>query len=129
MKRTFGLALILSICGFQNANAQTFCTKTGTDQITGTKDGYRYELWNQNAKGTACMTIGSGSLFSGEWSNVENYLARRGFGYDKTQEHQEIGSFYAKYECDYNPSSASGNSYLSIYGWTVEPLIEFYIVE
>jgi len=129
MERSLGLALILLVYGFQHANAQTFCTKSGTDQITGVKDGYRYELWNQNAKGTACMTIGSGSLFSGEWSNVENYLARRGFGYDKTQQHEEIGTFYAKYDCDYNPSSASGNSYLSIYGWTIEPLIEFYIIE
>ena len=119
-------SLILNI---QNSSSQTYCTQPGKDQITGEKDGYRYELWDQNGQGTACMTLGEGALFSGEWSNVENYLARRGLGYNKTQEHQEIGSFYATYSCNYKPSSASGNSYLSVYGWTVNPLIEYYIIE
>lgn len=126
---TFSIALCLLVLSTQKSSAQTMCTKAGTDQVTGVQDGYRYELWNQNAQGTACMTLGSGALFSGEWSGVENYLARRGLGYDRTQKHQEIGTFYSVYDCKYNPSSASGNSYLSIYGWTVNPLIEFYIIE
>lgn len=120
---------IFIVLVFQQSNAQTFCIDSGSDQITGVEDGYRYELWNQNSQGTACMTLGDGALFSGEWSNILNYLARRGLGYNQTQEHQEIGVFSATYNCNYNPSSASGNSYLSVYGWTVEPLIEYYIVE
>ncbi len=113
----------------QQSNAQTICIDPGADQKTGVVDGYRYELWNQNSQGTACMTLGDGALFSGEWSGILNYLSRRGLGYNQTQEHQEIGRFSTTYNCDYNPSSASGNSYLSVYGWTVEPLIEYYIVE
>lgn len=113
--------LILSI---QNTNSQTLCSEVGTDRFADIQDGYRYELWNQNAQGTGCMT-----LDSGEWDGVNNYLARRGLAYDQTQEHQEIGRFYSTYNCTYNPSSATGNSYLSIYGWTVDPLIEYYIVE
>ena len=112
----------------QKSNAQEYCI-SNSDQITGTKDGFRYELWNQNTEGTACMTVGNGALFSGEWDGILNYLARRGLGYDQTQEHQEYGRFFATYDCDYNPNSSSGNSYLSIYGWTVDPLIEFYIIE
>lgn len=122
--------LILVVFCARHSNSQEICIAAGTsDQRTGTKDGYRYELWNQNAQGTACMTLGTGALFSGTWNGILNYLARRGLGYNQTQEHQEIGRFFATYACDYNPSSASGNSYLSIYGWTVEPLIEYYIVE
>jgi endo-1,4-beta-xylanase len=128
-----GLALcftsIVMALGIQNLNSQTLCTKNGTDQISGEKDGYRYELWNQNAQGSACMTLGEGAVFSGQWNDILNYLARRGLEYDQTQEHQEIGTFYAVYDCNYNPTTASGNSYLSIYGWTVDPLIEFYVVE
>ncbi len=123
------VVLFVFICNSQKTIAQTFCTETGKSQFVGTEDGYRYELWNQNGQGTACMTLGENALFSGEWNGILNYLARRGLGYDQTQEHQEIGDHYAVYDCDYNPSSASGNSYLSIYGWTVDPLIEFYIVE
>lgn len=120
---------ILMAFGIQNLNSQTLCTENGNDQISGEKDGFRYELWNQNAEGSACMTLGEGAVFSGEWNDILNYLARRGLEYDQTQEHQEIGTFYSVYDCNYNPTTESGNSYLSIYGWTVDPLTEFYVVE
>lgn len=114
---------------FIQAQAQTMCVQPNGVSKTGVQDGYRYELWNQNGIGKACMTLGEGALFSGEWNEVLNYLARRGLGYDQTKEHQEIGTFSSNFDCTYKPTTASGNSYLSIYGWTVEPLIEFYIVE
>jgi endo-1,4-beta-xylanase len=123
------LNLIFLVLSIQNSSSQTFCTQAGTERIAGEKDGYRYELWNQNSQGTACMTLDSGALFSGEWDGIQNYLARRGLGYNQTQEHQEIGTFNATYNCNYNPSTASGNSYLSVYGWTVNPLKEYYIIE
>lgn len=119
------LIIAILFLSINNAKGQSFCT-TSSEQITGEQDGYRHELWNQNSQGTACMTLGSGCTFSGEYDGILNYLARRGLGYDQTQEHEDIGTFYSIYNCDYNPS---GNSYLSVYGWTVEPLIEFYIVE
>ncbi len=128
-KLTLYLTLLLLVLSIQNSNSQTFCIQAGSDQIAGVQNGFRYELWNQNSQGTACMTLGNGALFSGEWSGILNYLSRRGLSYNQTQEHQDIGEFFATYNCDYNPSSASGNSYLSIYGWTVSPLIEYYVIE
>ncbi len=129
-KPAIGFTFIFLVLIIQNSSSQTFCTQAGSDRIAGEQDGYRYELWNQNSQGTACMTLGSGAIFSGEWNGVQNYLARRGLGYDQTQKHQEIGTFYATYNCNYNPSSgSSGNSYLAIYGWTVDSLKEFYIIE
>ena len=125
----FGLLLVLFF-NENSLNAQKVCIENNKDQIVGLKDGFRYELWNQYAKGHACMTISDGALFSGEWSDIENYLARRGLSFDKKKEYQEIGDFYATYDCDYDPSEGkNGNSYLSVYGWTVEPLIEYYIIE
>lgn len=132
---TLKFRLLLSLTFFvlvfnvQSANSQTFCTQEGSPYIAGVQDGYRYELWNQNGQGTACITIDTGALFKGEWDGILNYLARRGRLYDKTQQHEEIGVFQAEYDCNYNPSSATGNSYLSVYGWTVDPLIEYYIIE
>lgn len=123
----FAAALIILGCKY--SYSQTFCTEPGSDQKQGEKNGYRYELWNQNSQGTACMTVGDGALFSGEWNGILNYLARRGLNYNQTQEHQDIGTFYATYDCDYNPKTEKGNSYLSVYGWTVEPLAEYYIIE
>ncbi|MCW3789004.1 glycoside hydrolase family 11 protein [Plebeiibacterium sediminum] len=121
--------IIFLLLNTLNLNAQTMCIDSKKEIIEGVKDGFRYELWNQYAQGNACMTIGAGALFCGEWSGIENYLARRGLSYDKTKEHQEIGHFFATYNCDYKPSDLSGNSYLSVYGWTVDPLIEYYIIE
>jgi endo-1,4-beta-xylanase len=123
------LTIIFLVLNIQNLMSQTFCIEAGSDHIAGVQDGFRYSLWNQYSQGTACMTLGSGALFSGEWSGIENYLARRGLGYDTTKKHHEIGTFYATYNCNYNPSTESGNSYLSVYGWTVEPLKEYYIIE
>ena len=120
---TLCFVLLLSC---QNTTAQELCIDKTTDQIEGEQDGFRYELWNQYSQGKACMTLNEDALFSGEWSGIENYLARRGLSYDQTKEHQEIGEFRANYNCDYNPESTEGgNSYLSVYGWTVEPLIEY----
>ncbi len=120
---------VLFLLVAQNAFSQEKCIQAGSDQQTGTENGYYWELWNQDSKGTACMTLGSGSSFSGRWSGIENYLARRGKKYNETQTHQQIGTINVKYNCDYKPSSSGGNSYLSIYGWTVDPLVEYYIIE
>jgi len=128
------LALTFLVFSFQDSNAQ-ICIQTGgdIDQIVGNEDGFRHELWNQNATGTACMTLGDKAAFSAEWSNIENYLARRGLGYDQTQKHQEIGTFHANFDVIYNPNCSSGNSYVGVYGWTYEQstddLVEYYIIE
>jgi endo-1,4-beta-xylanase len=124
------LQFIILVLISSNVNAQELCVNSSSDQIIGEENGFRYELWNQYSKGKACMTLGKGALFSGQWSDVENYLARRGLDYDKTKKHQEIGAFFTTYNCLYRPSEIkTGNSYLSVYGWTIEPLVEYYIIE
>lgn len=123
------LPAFLLLLGAQSVYSQEKCIQSGADQQSGTADGYYWELWNQNSKGTACMTLGSGSSFSGRWSGIENYLARRGKKYNETQTHKQIGTINVKYNCDYKPSNSGGNSYLAIYGWSVDPLVEYYIIE
>jgi endo-1,4-beta-xylanase len=131
MNRNFlGIGIrILSVSGFflmgllfatPPSTAQQICTNQ-----SGTQDGFYYELW-KDGNGSACMTLKSGCEFSCSWSNARNMLARRGLKYDETRRHQQIGTFNATYACNYNPS---GNSYLGVYGWTVNPLVEYYIVE
>jgi peptidoglycan/xylan/chitin deacetylase (PgdA/CDA1 family) len=114
-------------------SAITLTTNSGqvitqnSDQIKGTEDGYSYELWNQNNAGTATMTLGSGGAFSCEWSGIENVLFRRGVDFDCTKTYTELGNISFEYEAEYdNPSQ---NTYLCVYGWTRDPLIEYYIVD
>lgn len=65
------------------------------------------------------MTLGSGGAFSAQWSNVGNILMRKGL-------RPGSKSQTVTYSASYNPS---GNSYLCVYGWTTNPLVEYYIVE
>ena len=95
-----------------------------TDCKTGVEDGYAYELWKDS--GNTSMTLTGGGTFSCEWSDINNCLFRKGKKYDCTQTYQELGNIYIDYGVDYQPN---GNSYMCVYGWTRNPLVEYYIVE
>ncbi len=97
---------------------------TITSNQSGTHDGYYYELWKDS--GNTSMTLNSGGTFSCQWSNINNALFRKGIKFNETQTHQQIGNISCTYSANYSPN---GNSYLCIYGWTVDPLVEYYIVD
>lgn len=97
---------------------------TLTDSTIGEEDGYGYELWKDYGDTTMVLT-GDGT-FTCEWKNINNALFRRGVKFDCTQTYRDIGNIAVDYEVDYNPD---GNSYLCVYGWTREPLVEYYVVE
>lgn len=109
--------------------ALTFVAATVYAAITnneiGTHDGYDYEFWKDSG-GSGSMTLNSGGTFSAEWSNVNNILFRKGKKFDQTQTHEQIGNISVDYGANYQPN---GNSYLTVYGWAVDPLVEFYIVD
>ena len=100
-------------------------TQIFTENITGSADGYDYELWKDEGD-TEFRVEPGGGTFSCEWSNINNALFRRGQKFDCTQTYQEMGNIMVDYGVDYQPI---GNSYMCVYGWTREPLIEFYIIE
>lgn len=126
-------AMCFSMIPAETAEAITLYTASGNtivknaDQIKGTENGYSYELWNQNDAGTATMKLGEGGAYSCEWSNIENVLFRRGVDFDCTKTYKELGNISIEYDADYdNPTQ---NTYLCVYGWTRDPLIEYYIVD
>lgn len=94
------------------------------NNATGTIDGYNYELWKDS--GNTSMTLNGGGKFSCSWSNINNALFRIGKKFDSTKTHQQLGNITVTYGCNYQPN---GNSYLCVYGWTRNPLVEYYIVE
>lgn len=116
------LALVICIAVFPTVNITAATTLTSNS--TGTEDGYDYELWKDS--GNTSMTLTGGGTFSCEWSNINNALFRKGKKFDCTKTYQEIGNISIDFSADYNPS---GNSYLCVYGWTRDPLVEYYIVE
>ena len=95
-------------------------------QTRGNVGGYDYEMWNQNGQGQASMNPGAGS-FTCSWSNIENFLARMGKNYDSQKKnYKSFGNIVLTYDVEYTPR---GNSYMCVYGWTRNPLMEYYIVE
>ncbi len=95
-----------------------------TSNQLGTHSGYDYELWKD--AGNTNMNLKDGGTFSCEWSNINNVLFLKGKRYKDIITHQEIGNISVDYDCNYQPN---GNSYLGVYGWTQDPLIEYYIVD
>lgn len=95
-----------------------------TNSTIGEEDGFGYELWKDS--GDTTMTLTEDGTFSCEWSNINNALFRRGKKFDCTQTYREIGNIKVDYAIDYQPD---GNSYFCVYGWTREPLVEYYVVE
>ncbi|GMF80362.1 unnamed protein product [Aspergillus oryzae] len=76
-----------------------------TSSETGTNNGYYYSFWT-NGGGDVEYTNGNGGQYSVKWTNCDNFVAGKGW----------------------NPGSAN-NSYVSLYGWTQNPLVEYYIVD
>jgi hypothetical protein len=115
------LSLIFAlICIFaESVNTYTVLT---SNKI-GTIDGLSYELWKD--RGDTYMTLLGGGKFTCSWSNINNALFRIGKKWDCTKTWQQLPKIKFLYEVEYRPN---GNSYLCVYGWTREPLIEYYIV-
>lgn len=98
----------------------------GPEQLTGTEDGYDWELWNQYGQGTANMTVGPNGTYKCDWSGIQNVLFRSGKKWNNNPQWLSLGGIAVDYDVDYHPD---GNSYLCIYGWMTEPTVEYYICD
>lgn len=84
---------------------------------TGTSNGYYYSFYDAGG-GTVTYNNGAAGEYSVDWTDCNNFVAGKGWS---------TGSARAiKFSGTYSPD---GNSYLSVYGWSKDPLVEYYIVE
>lgn len=108
------LVLAVAGCMAMTANAQTQVYNNGT----GTNNGYFYSLYTSGGSSTMTLTNNyGGGNYSISWSNVNDMVGGKGWnpgGY------RSVG---------YNVGAANGYNNISVYGWTTNPLVEYYICE
>lgn len=83
----------------------------------GEHDGFFYSFWNQGG-GDVFMTLGPAGNYSTSWTNCTNFTAGKGWKVGGRKTIHFEGSF-----------DGGSNGYLAIYGWTKDPLVEYYIIE
>jgi endo-1,4-beta-xylanase len=85
---------------------------------TGTNGGMYYQMWS-SGQGSACITLNSGNSYSTSWSGIGDFVAGVGWNPGNTG----TKSFTASL------SASGGTSLVSLYGWSTNPLVEYYVTE
>lgn len=112
------LAALAAVAGVYAVPAPLELIQASTPAGTGTNNGYFYSFWTDGA-GSVTYNNGPAGEYNVQWSNVGNFVAGKGWN--------PGGPKVITYNGTWN--GANVNSYLSVYGWTTNPLIEYYIVE
>ena len=89
-----------------------------TPQGTGQNNGFFYSFWT-DGQGSITYNNGAAGSYDVQWNNVGNFVAGKGWNPGSAK--------VVKYNGTWN--GANVNSYLSLYGWTKSPLVEFYVRE
>lgn len=108
------VSFLMAGCAATAVNAQTV-----SNNGTGTNSGYYYSLYTSS--GSATLTFPEDAQYPGNyaisWSGVGDMVGGKGWS---TGGNMSVG---------YNVGSASGYNTISVYGWTTNPLVEYYITE
>ncbi|MCL1789707.1 MAG: cellulase family glycosylhydrolase, partial [Oscillospiraceae bacterium] len=102
-------------------------TRTFDSDFSGDVFGWDVEVWNENA-GDVSMTVNrTNPLFDCEWTNTFNSLFRAGEKMPQNTKISDLDDISLKYKA--SKFQSNDTSYLCVYGWLENPLIEWYIVD
>ncbi|MBO4713043.1 MAG: glycoside hydrolase family 11 protein [Fibrobacter sp.] len=103
-------------------------TFNNTAPISRTQLGYSLWFAESNDSNDKSLTYHDNGLFKAEWNDTQDFWARVGLTYDATN---GIRHDYKKLSLSYNYTKTveSGSVFIGVYGWTVNPAGEFFIVD
>ncbi|RKN49467.1 glycoside hydrolase family 11 protein [Micromonospora endolithica] len=113
-------AAVLAVGGTVVAapSAHAEADRTLTSNLTGTHNGFYFSFWKDS--GNASMTLRENGRYTSSWDrSTNNWVGGKGWATGTRRTVTYSGS--------YNPGN--NNTYLALYGWTRNPLIEYYVVE
>jgi endo-1,4-beta-xylanase len=118
--------------GVVDCNA-TLPTSGGTSHSGSTQGMAGTQAWSiwQNGNGGTMTTYGSAAAFSATWpSSANDFLARIGLSWGNSGKAvSALGTVKADFVETKSATSNPPYSYVGIYGWSVNPCIEWYIVD
>ena len=97
-----------------DVRAPTGLAARGTPSSQGTHNGFFYSWWTDGGA-DATYTNGNAGSYSVSWKTGGNLVGGKGWATGAARKIKFTGSF-----------KPNGNSYLAVYGWTTNPLIEYY---
>src|SRR5262249_20355430 len=94
----------------------------------GTASGLAWSIWSNGATAGSITTY-STPAFSAAWNGSGDFLARIGMSWGNSGKTVDsLGTVTAQF-AETKTGSGGGYSYIGIYGWSVNPCVEWYIVD
>lgn len=103
----------------------------GTSHCSSNQSGnvgsLQWTVWSSGGGG-CLVTYGSATAFSASWNNSGDFLARVGLALGSSKTYDQFGTVSADF-AEKKSGNGGGYSSIGVYGWSVSPLVEFYVVE
>ena len=106
--------------------APTGGTEHKTSNATGKAAGMDWALWSNGSGGS--ITTYDVPAFSAAWNNSGDFLARLGLQWNASKTYDQYGTITAQFAYK-KTGTGGGYSYIGMYGWSVSPCVEWYIVD
>jgi hypothetical protein len=94
---------------------------------SGTVGSQQWTIWSSGSGG-CLITYGSAAAFSATWNNSGDFLARVGLSLGSSKTYDQFGTLAVDF-AESKSGNGGGYSSIGVYGWSVSPLVEFYVVE
>jgi endo-1,4-beta-xylanase len=117
--------------GTSGACSTTMVPSGGTSHCSSNQSGMvgtqQWTIWSSGSGG-CLITYGSTAAFSATWSNSGDFLARVGLNLGSNKTYDQFGTIAADF-AETKSGNGGGYSSIGVYGWSVSPLVEWYVTE